>query len=489
MLESRSAIRTLEYVLAFVVLSLWPAAASAVNPLDACVITVSPGTSSYGPEGGSGVFTIDASIPNCPWGAGTYQPWITITSNPAGYGDGSLSYDVAPGATFRQGTINVGGRATHIVTQNGPPISCSIQQITDTTFDVDYAGFGSVSHDAQWITYGLTPGGVFLENLISAEIIILSDGQCIAGNPRVNRDGRRVVYESQGNPVGQNPDGNREIMLYDRLDGRMTQLTQSSGFGNHAPQISRAGDLVVFMSSNDLTGGNPDTDRQLFIADVASGEISQLTQLTSSAFSWNVSADGDFLVLSSAENLVGLNGDLNEEIFHIEIASGALSQLTTTTNGKNWMPSVSADGTKVAFFTTSADLGNTTGLPTLMALDRETGSFADLPDPTAGSGSTSMDATGTRVGALQGSVIVVHDLGTSKTQILATNGLNLGRVQTNGEIISVRSTADLTGQNPDGSIEVFVATCPAPLFADGFLFGSTNQWSHVIGGRPRDETR
>ena len=481
-LEIRSAIRSQALVLAIVVLSPWMVAASTLDP---CTITLNPESSNYGSQGGSGFFTVDASIPNCPWGAGTYHPWITITSNPAGYGDGSLSYDVEPGESFRQGTINVGGRATHIVTQNGPPISCWIQQITHTTFYLDYAVLGSVSHDAQWIAYDLNPGGVYLQSLPFANRITVSDGQCYAGNPTTNGTGRFVAYETQCDPTGQNPDGNREIMLFDRIAGLKTQLTQSADFGNFAPRISRAGDLVVFMSSNDLTGGNPETDRQLFIVDVASGEISQLTQLQSSGFSWDVSADGEFVVLSTDEDLVGLNNDQNEEVYHLAIDSGTLTQITRTTDGDNWSPSVSGDGTKVAFFTTSADLGNTTGLPVLMVGDLITGSFVDVPDPAAGSGATSADASGTRIGALQGSTIVVHDLGTLRSQVLATNGLNSGKVQTNGEIVSIRSTADLTGQNPDASIEIFVATCPAPLFADGFVFGSLDLWSRVMGGQPR----
>ena len=478
--EKRFTMMGLGWALCIAAVIFWSAASLAADPMDPCTITINPVTSSFGSGGGVGFFAVQTSVPNCPWGAVTFQPWITITSGSTGYGDGSVSYEVAAAENFRQGTIGVGGKATHIVNQNGPPIPCSIRQITDTTSGVDYAGFGSVSHDARWIAYTLIPGGTYLEDLVSSELITVGEEGCFTGNPRVNGDGGLVVYESECDPLGHNPDGNREIMLYDRLGGVKVQLTSSSDYGNHGPQITRAGDRVFFSSSNDFTGGNPETRTQLFMVDVASGHISQLTQLQSLGWSCNVSADGHFVVLSSEENLVGLNSDLNEEVYHLEIASGVLRQITQTTAGDNWSPAVSADGTKIAFFTTSPDLGNTTGIPGLMVHDRDTGAFVDMPDPGGGSGASSMDATGTRVAALQGSLITIHDLGTSRSQILATNGLNLGRVQTNPEIVSIRSTADLTGENPDASIEIFVATCPAPLFADGFVFGDLNRWIPVV---------
>jgi hypothetical protein len=451
---------------------------------DPCTISVSPGFADFDCEGGAGEFTIDASTSPCPWHAFPSQSWLTITSTPSGDGDGILSYEVAPAEVFRQGTISVAGKATHVVTQNGPPIECSIRQITHTVQGIDHALSGSVSHGGEWITYSILPSGVYLENLQTSELITLSDGPCYAGRALVDGNGRLVAYESECDPVGQNPDGNREIMLFDRFAFAWTQVTDTTYYDNLNLFISRLGDRIIFLSRNDFTGGNPDHCMQIFMIGTSGGPVSQLTHMQPWAPDYTVSSDGDFIVLASDQDLVGSNSDLNKEIYRLETTSGTLIQITHTIDGFNYAPSVSGDGTRIAFFTTSIDLGNQTGDPSLMAYDNVMGCFLDLPELMGGSGATSTDDTGTRVGVMQADLIGVHDLGNSRSQVLATNnGLNPGgAVQTNGRFVCILSTADLTGDNPDGSNEIFVATCVAPLFADGFNFGGENRWSDMSSG-------
>lgn len=442
-----------------------------------CTIIVTPQESTFDETGGSGSFTVTASTPDCGWGTTAYLPWITITSPPGGVGNGSVSFDVAPGDSFRQSIVNVGYKAFHVVTQNGPPLTCWTRQITNTSFGVDHASLGIISDDAQWITYTLIPGPVVLEHLVTSSQHIISDEPCYAGNPFVNRDGRLVAYESACDPLGSNLDRNREIMLYNRTTGEKVQLTDSIGYGNFSPRLSRSGDRVVFVSMNDYTGANPASVQQLFVVFVSNGRIIQMTSFQDHARPWFVSADGDFVVFSSEEDLAGLNPDLNEEIFLVEIPSSSLQQITNTTSGRNSAVAVSCDGTRIAFSTTSTELIGASGL---VMLDRVTGELVNVPTPLGASDSTSLDAAGSRIGSRGGSIVSIHDLDTSRSQILTTNGLNSGSVQTNGETMSISSTADLTGENPDGSIELFVAICPAPLFADGFEFAGTHRWSTTV---------
>ena len=44
----------------------------------------------------------------------------------------------------------------------------------------------------------------------------------------ISFDGSRIVFGSSEDPDGQNPEGNREIFLYDVDTGAIVQLTQTS---------------------------------------------------------------------------------------------------------------------------------------------------------------------------------------------------------------------------------------------------------------------
>ena len=142
----------------------------------------------------------------------------------------------------------------------------------------------------------------------------------IVRQPSIDAAGDRVAFWSTGNPVGDNPDGNTETFLSGNNTGSPglpLQLTNSTGsiLGgfNLAPSIDYNGNYVAFFSDRNLnsagvqvedgvTGGNnPDSDFQIFLANIdATGHftVTQVTNMTGGAsIDPSISGDGSEIAL------------------------------------------------------------------------------------------------------------------------------------------------------------------------------------------------
>ena len=73
-----------------------------------CAFAISPSQASYPREGGTGTVSVTADF-GCDWQARSQASWITISGEPNGSGNGTVTYVVAPRAG-RLGTR--GGRLT-----------------------------------------------------------------------------------------------------------------------------------------------------------------------------------------------------------------------------------------------------------------------------------------------------------------------------------------------------------------------------------------
>ena len=78
---------------------------------DDCGYFISPHSRSVTASGGSGVINVSAEE-RCAWQAVSSVPWVLITANSVGIGNGTVSYVVAtnPGPAGRSATISIGGR-------------------------------------------------------------------------------------------------------------------------------------------------------------------------------------------------------------------------------------------------------------------------------------------------------------------------------------------------------------------------------------------
>ncbi|MDP6716581.1 MAG: hypothetical protein QF368_18420, partial [SAR202 cluster bacterium] len=173
----------------------------------------------------------------------------------------------------------------------------------------------------------------------------------------INSDGTRVAFQSSANLIGKNPDGNIEIFLFDSATGQVVQATNTTGGVNETPSINASGTVIALISDRDLTGENSDGNREVFVFSTASGTSTQVTNsIGGRSVTPSISADGTRIAFVSDNDLaasevtqLGQNVDGNDEIFLLDTVRGIVSQVTETTGGANYAPSISADGTSIAF--------------------------------------------------------------------------------------------------------------------------------------------
>ena len=142
---------------------------------------------------------------------------------------------------------------------------------------------------------------------------------------------------------------NGTVSVLDMLSGSTT-VVGSSGSSNPRPTISGDAKTVAFSGTFDPFGTNADRNEEIFLYDVASASLRQLTQTTGSiSRSADLDGSGSRLVFLSNADLTGGNAALNTEVFVADLITGVLSQLSTVADGQKAEVSISHDGNVVAF--------------------------------------------------------------------------------------------------------------------------------------------
>ena len=84
--------------------------------------------------------------------------------------------------------------------------------------------------------------------------------------PVPSLNSKYIYVESNADPVGENADGNLEIFVLKPRSNEWVQVTHTlPPVENHRP-ATVTGRRVVFDSDGDLSGENPDGNRELYIA-------------------------------------------------------------------------------------------------------------------------------------------------------------------------------------------------------------------------------
>ena len=180
----------------------------------------------------------------------------------------------------------------------------------------------------------------------------------LSPNPDINGDGTKIVYGTVENVTGGNVDENYELFLFDTTTAMNTQLTNTAfilgTLGVSSPSIDAAGGTIAFISDLDLDtmADNSDMSEEIFVLDVATLVITQLTDSPDVKRFPILSADASYIVFESDGDLVtGGNLDLNTEVFLLEVATKSITQITQTTDSiDSFKPnSISGDGSRIAF--------------------------------------------------------------------------------------------------------------------------------------------
>lgn len=131
--------------------------------------------------------------------------------------------------------------------------------------------------------------------------------------------------------------------------------SQYSSYSRDA-SISADGRRVAFQTNTDLTGNDADGNFEIFVYETATKAIAQVTDTTSESWSvysdhgsLSINADGARIAFRSAANLTGHNADGNYDLFLLEVNTGNITQVTDTIGGHNIGQSINADGARIVF--------------------------------------------------------------------------------------------------------------------------------------------
>jgi Tol biopolymer transport system component len=313
-------------------------------------------------------------------------------------------------------------------------------------------------------------------------------------------NGTHIVLASTANPTGENGDGNREIFLVATDTGIFTQITKTFGGGSFSPTIDGDGTRLVFLTDTNLTGTNPDRSIEIVLFDTATGMSTKIATVVRAALWPAISGDGSRIAFLALDDLTGENPNGNSELFLFDTGSGLLTQITRSGSGGfpvSDKPSLSFDGTRIAFQSTADLTGENAERDAEMFLfDTTTGAFTQITKGGTGQFS-SMNAAGTRVtfraNAPNDNEVFLADTMTNIVTQLTTSGFQKNSVwpsmDASGDRIAFNSNGDLTGENAAGFRQVFLATCGVVnAHVSLEVVESTPRTSSDITGCPADVT-
>lgn len=320
-----------------------------------------------------------------------------------------------------------------------------------------------------------------------AAVQLTAGSGCSSGRPSISADGKRVVFESNCNPLGTNADGNFEIFAW--KPGAVVQLTNSIGCDNLAPSLNGPGTVAAFESTcNELGLNNDGRGSEIYRVTLA-GVLSRLTRDAvgnCSSTSASIDATGNLVAFDSDCDPLGTNPDAAIEVFTVT-AAGEVRQRTSSPDDtcSSARPSMAGDGNLIAFqsdcdftgqnperwdriFTVDSQLAVkqvgkpatatacVAGEPRMASSGRAVvfSSWCPLAD---GNADGSVEVFQSRVGAAQGSLLGVT-AGSGCSSIAGTTNAE-------GTRVAFDSDCALTTANADRSVEVFrdaACSCGAP---------------------------
>jgi len=259
---------------------------------------------------------------------------------------------------------------------------------SDFYFATSMAGNGryvAFQSEASNLVAGDTNGvdDIFVHDLQTSTITRVSvDSNGVEANgsssyPVLSSDGRYVSFSSSAsNLVAGDTNNKTDAFVHDLQTGQTTRVSvNSSGEqadgGGSSPSISGDGRYVVFLSeSNNLTPGAEEHEKLVYVHDRQTGQTnlasvySDGSIMTGTLDQPAISDHGVFVAFSFYDRG---NGQGLQEIFVRDLQVGETQQVThggTSSLDSSFRPSLSSDGSVVAFWSLSSILvsGDTNGV-------------------------------------------------------------------------------------------------------------------------------
>ncbi len=237
----------------------------------------------------------------------------------------------------------------------------------------------SISGDGRYVTFtsmesGISSSQIFLRDRILniTKIISLNnvgdaaDGDC--GDSAISGDGRFVAFTSwASNLVSSDSNGLSDIFIRDMIlnTTKLVSISangQQGNFESYTPSISFNGQFIAFVSSaNNLVNNDNNGVEDIFVKDIVSGviKIASLNnngeQTNSYSSSPSISNDGTRVAFSSmANNLVDGDNNSRRDVFVRDLVYNITKRASESSLGEEVRmessnPVISGDGRYVAF--------------------------------------------------------------------------------------------------------------------------------------------
>jgi Tol biopolymer transport system component len=439
----------------------------------------------------------------------SFQPSITRDGRMVAFA--SWANNLVAGDTNGRTDIFVHDRTTHI-TQRVSVSSDEIQANGDSwepcvTTDRKYVAFAS---DASNLVDGDTNNAsdIFVRDRVkgTTERVSVSSGGAQGGgnsySPYMTPNGRYVVFTSEaGSLVSGDTNGQPDVFIHDRQTHTTERLSVSSGGeeGYHwstSPWVSDDGRFAVFgsMASN-LVAGDTNNAEDIFLRDRLAGSTLRVTagyaggEADGDSFAPVISPDGGLVAYESdATNLVFEDTNGVRDVFLTETVAAAcpplppsnpylltIKQLTNWADAslESYASGINYDGTRVAGESSANLTGeNTTGKREVLAINGDGTGLRQLTHGANGASTVVMSGNGEMIafiapGNLTGQnadgsseVFVVSFDGATVRQLTSNSNNAYGckgvKISHDGQWVCFASNADLTGENADHKYELFV---------------------------------
>jgi Tol biopolymer transport system component len=271
-------------------------------------------------------------------------------------------------------------RALTNVTQGGNGLS------TDAVLSADGSKLAFTSF-ASNLTSGDTNGAydIFLyDTTTRAFTNVTQGGNGLSTDAVLSADGSKLAFTSNAsNLTSGDTNGRADIFLYDTATHALTNVTQDGNFESEGVVLSADGSKLAFHSfASNLTSGDTNEWGDIFLYDTATRAFTNVTQVGNGGSGGAVlSADGSKLAFYSyASNLTP--GDTNGEldIFLYDTTTHAFTNVTEGGNNGSYYPDLSADGSRLAFASDASNLtsGDTNGELDIFLYDTTTHALTNV---------------------------------------------------------------------------------------------------------------
>jgi Tol biopolymer transport system component len=255
----------------------------------------------------------------------------------------------------------------------------------------------AVSDDGRYVVFssladGLSPADsndpiqVFRRDVATGDLVLISQGPGGAasnGNsrdPSISADGSRVAFETTATNLlsGGDPNGDvSDVLVRDVAAGSNTLVSRGDGEGG-APanlasihgSISGDGTRVSFTSNSALAAGDADSIGDVFVRDLGAGTTTLVSTGPGgkgNSVSGNSAIDFDGSTVafeSQSSNLDPADNNFTSHLFVRDLSAGTTALVSRADGGGGAVasapagsPSISGDGTRVAFLSIAGNMG------------------------------------------------------------------------------------------------------------------------------------